>query len=345
MKGRRSVLIGLAILLATGAIAVAAQWLGPSAFVPRGWLLAFAAWSSVPIGAMTLLLIHRLTGGAWGEALAPVLRPAAALMPLVGIAFLPVLLGLPAIYPWAADPIAAPADVARLYLHAPAYTLRAGIAFLGWSFFGIVLAAGAGGRLFAGLGLAFHGFLISLVAVDWYLSIEPRYTESAFAAMMAIQQILAALALAAAIRPPGLRDKVAGDVGGLMIASLLGVVYLEGMSFIVAWYGDLPDKAAWYLKRGVPGWTGALVAALLIGALLPFGMLLKRAVRRSPQGLRMAGLLVLVGSCLHVAWLIGPAYDSQVPLLATACVALAALTLASLLVGAALRARGGAYAV
>jgi hypothetical protein len=345
MSRSRSVLIGLAILLAAGAVLVTAHWVWPNAFLPRGWLVAFGAWSSVPTGAMTLLLIHRLTGGAWGEALAPVLRPACALMPLVGIAFLPVLLMLPATYPWAADPNAAPADVVRLYLNAPAFALRAGIAFVGWSFFGIVLAAGAGGRLLAAFGLAFHGFIISLVAVDWYLSIEPLYAETAFAAMVAIQQILAALAFATAIGPPGLRDKVAGDVGGLMMATLLGVVYLEAMSFVIAWYGNLPDKAIWYLKRAAPGWTGAIMAALLIGALVPFGMLLKRSIRRSPRGLRIAGLLVLAGSCLHVAWLIGPAYENQGLLLAAACVALAALTAASLLVGSALRPRGDAYVV
>lgn len=344
MTGRRSVVIGIGLLVAIGLVLLLAQLLVPTtAFVPRGWLLAFAAWSSVPIGSMTLLLIHRLAGGAWGEAITPVLRPAAAMMPLVGLAFLPVVLTLPAIYPWAADPHAAAADVARLYLNAPSYVIRAAIAFVGWSFFAVVLAAGAGGRLFAALGLAFHGFVISLVAVDWYLSIEPRYTATAFAAMIAVQQILAALAFAAAIRPPGLQDRVAGDLGGLVIASLLGVVYLEFMTFVIAWYGDLPDKAAWYLKRGIPGWTGTIVAALLIGALVPFGMLLRRAVRRSPGGLRTAGLLVLVGTYLHTAWLIGPAYDGQVPLLAAAAIAFVGLTLASMLIGVALQPRGAAH--
>ncbi len=38
-------------------------------------------------------------------------------------------------------------------------------------------------------------------------------------------------------------------MAALLIATLLGVVYLEFMTFVVAWYGDLPDKAAWFLKR------------------------------------------------------------------------------------------------
>lgn len=69
----------------------------------RGWLVAWLVWSAVPVGSLVLMLIHGVTGGRWGEALAPALRPAAALVPLAGLAFLGVALGLPALYPWAAE--------------------------------------------------------------------------------------------------------------------------------------------------------------------------------------------------------------------------------------------------
>ena len=54
-----------------------------------------------------------------------------------------------------------------------------------------------GGRLLAGLGLAVLRATISLVAVDWFLSLEPHYVASAFAAMIAIQQLAATLAFVA----------------------------------------------------------------------------------------------------------------------------------------------------
>ena len=185
---------------------------------------------------MTLLMIHRLTGGAWGRAAAPVLRPAAATLPVVALGFVPVVVALAAIYPWAADPSVIPADVARWYLNGISFSIRAAIALFGWSVLGVIFAAGIGSRLLAGLGLAFFGLTISLVAVDWYLSVEPHYVASAFAAMIAIQQLLAALAVTAVIGPPIGEGKVAGDIGALLMATLLGVVYLELMTFVVAWY-------------------------------------------------------------------------------------------------------------
>ena len=59
--------------------------------VAQGWLAAFVFWSGIPIGSLVLLLIHRLVGGRWGEALAPALRPAALFVPLAAIVFIPII--------------------------------------------------------------------------------------------------------------------------------------------------------------------------------------------------------------------------------------------------------------
>jgi hypothetical protein len=333
----RQIAIGIALLVAVEALLALFGLLVPIKILLRGWLVAFAIWSLCPVGSMTLLLIHRLTGGEWGRAAAPMLRPAAALIPLVALAFVPILFGLADIYPWAADPSAIPADVARWYLSEPSFAVRAVIALAGWSVLGVVFAGGIGSRLLAGLGLAFFGLTVSLVAVDWYLSLEPHYVSSAFAAMIAIQQLLAALAVVALVGTPLIEGKVAGNLSALLIATLLGVLYLELMSFVVAWYGDLPEKAAWFLKRAGSGWIVILTVAIALGAVLPFGMLLVNAIRRSRQGLRVVGSLVLFGSALHMLWLLVPALDNQTGIVVVACVALAGLGFISLMIGSALR--------
>ena len=330
MIGTSRSLAGVILLLLAAILVVVVGRLGPYPNLLRGWLFAFAIWSSVPIGSMTLLLIHRLTGGRWGVAAGPVLRPLAAMLPLVAIGFVPVLAGLPHIYPWAADPGQVKPDVAHWYLSQPAFVLRSAIALVGWSVLGVTFGAGARGRVLAAIGLAFFGLTISLVAVDWYLSVEPRYVATAFACMIAVQQLLAALALVAVISPTELDGKAAGDIGGLLIATLLGVVYLEYMTFVVAWYGDLPDKAEWFLKRSTGAWTAILVTTFAM-AVLPFAMLLLRSVRSSRAGLRTAGILLLIGTMMHLAWLIVPAFAAQASVAAIGVIVLILLTTASAL--------------
>lgn len=329
----RPLAAGIALLLvATGLLAVLG-WFIPVEPLLRGWLMAFAIAGSLPVGSMIWLMIHRLTGGEWGIAAAPVLRPAAAMTPFLIAGFVPILIGLHLIYPWAADPAAIPADVAGWYLNGAFFSLRGLIALAGWSILAVAFAVGWGSQLLAGLGLAFFGLSISLVAVDWFLSLDPHYVATAFAAMIAIQQLLMALAVTALIGPPKMQGQAAGDIGALLIATLLGVVYLEFMTFVVGWYGDLPDKAAWFLRRSGPGWISVLITALMAGAVLPFAMLLVQRVRQSRRGLRIAAAAILLGTVLHFVWLLVPGFDDPPAVMAAACAGIAVLLLISYLSG------------
>ncbi|WP_271585919.1 hypothetical protein [Bradyrhizobium sp. CCBAU 53415] len=324
---------GVALLALMAALVLAAARLGTHPSLLRGWLVAFAIWSCAPIGSMALLLIHRLTGGRWGVVAAPVLRTLAAMMPLVAIAFVPVLAGLTDIYPWAATPSRIKPDVTFWYLGQSSFILRALIALIGWCVLGLTFAVRAGGRLPAALGLAFYGFTISMVAVDWFLSVEPHYVSTAFASMIAIQQLLAALAVVAVWGTSHIAGEGRSDIGKLLMATLLGVVYLEYMTFVVAWYGDLPHKAGWFIERSTAAWTAALVATFALGAILPFAMLLFAGVRGSRAGLRAVGLLLLLGTSMHFAWLLVPAFSEQSAVAATGLCSLVILTAASMLFG------------
>lgn len=334
-------------MLIVGSAAVIVLAIGLAATpksVTQGWLIAFVFVSSIPIGSLVLLLIHRLTGGRWGVALAPVLMPAVSMVPLVALVFLPLAFGLPAPYHWASDASLVRPAVAHAYLNQPAFLLRTAVALIGWSVLAAVVVRQRCTTLIAGLGLVFHGIVISLVAVDWILSIDSSFSSSAFAAAIAIQQILSALSFAAIAGSAGRQDEVTSDLAGLIIATLLGTVYLDLMSFIVVWYGNLPEKAAWYLARGRDGWQWAIVAAAATGALVPFCLLLKQSFRQSGAALRLIGGLILFGVFLHVVWLMAPTFGSGAVIAAViAVIALIGLGL-GLLDRAAFRLRGGAHA-
>jgi hypothetical protein len=299
------------LIAALGALIALAIGLAASPkSVMQGWLVAFVFVSGIPIGCLVLLLIHRLTGGRWGIALAPVLLPAASMVPFVAIAFLPLAFGLSVPYRWASDTSMLRPAVAHVYLNQSAFLLRSAIALIGWSVLAIAVVRERCTALMAGLGLVFHAVVISLVAVDWILSIDSSFSSSAFAATIAIQQLLSALSFAAIAGSAGRKKEVPADLAGLIMATLLGTVYLALMSFIVIWYGNLPDKAAWYLLRGRDGWQWLIASAVVIGALVPLCLLLKENVRQSRGALRIIGGLVLLGVFLHVAWLTAPAFGS-----------------------------------
>ena len=296
--------------------------------VAQGWLIGFVIWSSIAVGSLVLLLIHRLTGGRWGDRLAAALVPCAATVPLAVVAFLPLAFGLSAPYRWAAGTASARPDLVHLYLNQPAFLLRTFVALIGWSILAVLIVQRRCNPLTAAIGLAFHGFIISLVAVDWILSIDVGFGSSAFAAGFAIQQILSALAFTAVIAPEPDSD-TAADLGSLLMVALLGTVYIDLMSFIVSWYGDLPKKAAWYLRRGQDGWNWVIVSAVLVGGVVPVAMLLSSKLRANRQALRLIGGLVLFGVVLHILWLMAPGFEPGAIVAALAAlIVLASLSIA-----------------
>ena len=101
--------------------------------VAAGWLIGFAFWAQILVGSLTLLMIHRLTGGRWGELAAPVIAPAAAAMPLLIVLAIPLFIAIPALYPWSHHPAAIKPDVLSYYLNTPAFIVRTVLALAGWT--------------------------------------------------------------------------------------------------------------------------------------------------------------------------------------------------------------------
>jgi len=296
---------------AAGLLAWAVLLLIAPAPALQGWLIAFVFWASIPLGALGVVLIHRLTGGDWGDAFAPELEPAAATAPLLLLFVLPVLIGLPLIYPWAAHPIEDAST--RFWLLNPiAWIVRTLIALLGWAAISRALPRieGPRGRLAAGLALCFHTVAGCVLVVDWILSVKPHYTSSASGMDFTITQFAAALAWAGLEARERARRSPAGDLSQLLFAAVLAVGYLGFMSYLVVWYGDRPDPDGWYRTRLSEGWGWMPLAVVGLGFLSTaalLGLSSRIGVRRA---LQLGGGTALAGVLLYDVWLLAPAFGA-----------------------------------
>ena len=316
---RRVELLVLALVaaLVIGLVAMAS---GFAAAAARGWLSAFVLVSMVPIGSLALLLVHGISGGRWGRDLAAVLIPAARCIPLLFVAFLPVLIFRSSIYRW--QELELPLDVTRYYLNSAFFDARTFVALAVWS--ALAWCGVWRSQLLAGLGLVAHLVLMTFILADWVLTLPPGSTSAGFGLGFGIEQIGAALALTAVLAPQGRDARADCDLAGLLLSTLLGTMYFVYMQFIVIWYGNIPHKVHWYAARTEAGWTLVALAAFLIGAALPFLAILNPVVRREPTALRIVGFFVLSGIALHITWLTIPVLGAA----ALASAALAALAMA-----------------
>jgi hypothetical protein len=319
----RDLFIGAAIAMA-GLAAVAA-------FAPRlaaaGWLTGVVVWSQIPIGSLVLMMIHRLTGGRWGDALHPVFACAARFVPLLFVLIVPVVAAIPLLGAWSHRPGSVKPDVVSYYLNAPFLIGRSLIALAAWSALVFLLPriTGHGGRLLAALGLVLHAVLISVVSIDWILSLEPPFISSSFGISMAITQLIAALAWAVLWAPRAADRAVTGDAAGLLLAFVLAITYVDFMAFLVMWYSDQPARMSWFLERDRLPWSLLAGGAFLFGAVAPILALLSARVRSSIGDLRAVAISSLVGLALYYAYLIVPPFGAGA--LAAAALAIIAIGL------------------
>jgi hypothetical protein len=271
--------------------------------VAQGWLAGFIVVSGIPIGAVVLLMIARLTGGRWAEVFGPELRRLAAWTPWLFLFALPFLVAPQLVFRWAEAPEKTP-DLLKLYFSPALFAGRTLLALALWTGFGLAFSRGRPGPATAGVGLTLHGLMLVLIPNDWILSLQPGWTTSNIAMIGAAMQILSACALIL-ILTRGRPAPASADLAGFVAAMVLALVYLGFMAFLVVWYGDIPARSVFFLARRTEPWTYAPLLAVVLGV-VSLSIMGMDARRYGPGRFVWAALSAIAGELVFLAWLLGP---------------------------------------
>jgi hypothetical protein len=307
------------------------------------YLVAFTFWLAMPLGCLVILMIHYLSGGAWGVLVRPILEAATRTLPLIAVLFVPVaasfFLGSASPFPWA-RPLEETASGEALedmkdhaYLMNPPFAAgRAVVYFTVWLLLVYLLNrwsaqwrrgdAAAGPRLpgLSGPGLVLFGVFITFAAIDWCMSLEPYWTSSMFPPLYAMSQIdeaaaFAIIALVLLSGHPPLRGRVLPkhlrDLGGLFLTFIIFWSYFAFVQFLQIWAGNLPEETPYYLKRMRGGWQWVGLSLMLLHFFVPFLLLLFRDIKDRGPRLAWVAVGILVMQWLDTFWWIEAAFPHQ----------------------------------
>lgn len=273
----------------------------------------------VVLGSMTLMMIHALTGGAWGVRLGNECLAATRLLPYAALAVIPLLVGMHVLFPWLrTEPVDDPyLDHQRWYLNAPGLIIRTVVVFVIWAWmaYGVTRAAGNGRALqprFAAGSLVAMLLTITLAAVDWVMSLVPRWHTTDIGLLLFTSQLLIAFALAVLmhlsrdVRASDPPPRLLRDFGNLMLVMVLGWAYVSFIDYLTSWVADLPAETAWYAPRLLTGWGWLGVMVTCLGLGIPFFALLLGKVKTSLRALRLVAVISLFAQWLNLIWLVLP---------------------------------------
>lgn len=283
------------------------------------YLVAWVALASIPIGALGLLLTSYLVRRDWTTALHGVMVAATDLLPVAGLLFIPVLLGMSELYPAAADRTSMP-PFRSIYLAPWFFSLRSVLYFCLWYLIAIWARRAWENpdkmARAASVGLIVFSLTVSLAGIDWIESLEPDFHSSIYGLLFIAFVLLGALAFVVVVT---IRlDRPIAGIGGysaLLLSMILLWAYFHAMQYIVIWSANIPDEVIWYIERSSKGWQWLLIVLAVGQFVVPFFALLARGVRRSERWLfRLCALTLVMRGCESALLILPPLHAT--PLLA-----------------------------
>jgi len=188
----------------------------------------------------------------------------------------------------------------------PSFVARSLIYLVLWSAFGLLVRTSVA---WSALGLIVYVFTMSLAATDWIASLVPQWYSTGFGLVVAIGQMLGAMALAVAnigLRAPAPERQVFHDLGNLLLMYVMTWAYLAFMQFLIVWAGNLPREIAWYVPRLQTGWVALGVILVVFHFFAPLAILLFRSAKRSAVFLGWLAAALLAMHVIDVYWLVAP---------------------------------------
>ncbi len=293
------------------------------------YLVALIYWLTLAVGSLLLLTFGLAVRARWFVVLRRLCELVVASLPALAALFVPVLVGMHELYPWAGarggyavpsylvayeNPVAFCVRTAAYF----AVFLFVGERLVRWSFASDAAPAAElyrrQQRLAAG-GIPAIGLALTFAAFDWLMSLPPHWSTTMFGVYVFAGAFLSGLALLVLLAffsqsADELRQAVQPShyyaLGRLLLAFVIFWAYIAYSQFFLTWMADLPEEITWYQNRLDGAWMGLSVFLLVGHFIAPFLLLLLRSIKKRPRQLAALAAWILAVHYLDVYWLVMP---------------------------------------
>jgi hypothetical protein len=305
------------------------------------YLAAFGFAFTTALGGLSVLMIGYVVGARWFVALRRLTEAISSTVAPLSLFFVPVGVSARVIYPWAqptwlmsgAEPVRRATLLGELWL-SPTWFVVRGAFYIGiWVALAEVLRRGSLAQdraerswsrrqrpALSAVGIPVLGLTATFATFDWLMSAVPGWNMTGvglyvltggFTSAVGILAVLLAWARHADLLPSEVGAAHAHAVGRLLLSGVCLWAYLGASQLIIVWSANLPRESAFYLDRTPGLWryvAGILVAGHFV---VPFLLLLSRALKRRPAFVAALGGWLVLMHALDLYWLIVPGSGRQ----------------------------------
>jgi hypothetical protein len=326
--GTKALLVGAAglVLSAVGYVMNAEQFF-------HSYLVAFAFWTSIGLGAMFFTLIHHLVGATWSIVLRRIAEALMVTLPVMIVFFVPLIFGFHHLYEWSRPEVMSEDSLLKEkagYLNTNFFIIRTVVYFLIWFVVGRILykfsvkqdsgdhSSDDNMRRFSAPGMILFALSLTYAAYDWIMSLQPHWYSTIFGVWYFAGSFLAVLSFLVIfglylrkkeILAESITVEHYHDLGKFLFAFTIFWSYISFSQFFLIWYANMPEETIFYLRRWEGSWMYVSLFQIAGHLMIPFAVLIPRVTKRNFTALKIIALWILFCHWVDLYWNIMPNYS------------------------------------
>jgi hypothetical protein len=315
----------------------------------QAYLINFLMWSAIAQGGLLFSMVTHITRARWSGPLQGLSESFAAFFPVSFILFLILFIGSDHLFTWLHEDL----HGKEVWLNLPFLFTRDFIGLLilyglGFAYLYDSLRIKMAGatprgkwhsflqkrwarskkekavyqdrmRVTGVLYILFYALVLSLLAFDLVMSMDPHWISTLFGAYAFVKAFYIGLGsliiLASLVRmkygdEAGLTTSHFHDLGKLFFGFCLLWADFFYCQFVVIWYGNIPEETSYIIQRTMLSpWNSLAWTVFVMVFIIPFFILINRKIKTKPAFMVVLCSFVLLGIWLEHLLLLGPALN------------------------------------
>ncbi len=319
------------ILLVVGVVLGIISYIVEPTRAAYSYLTTFLFVVSIGIGSLFLVALEYASGAVWSVPFRRVSEFFSSIVPFLILLAIPLVFNLHDIFKWSQPAAVSSEKILQgkaPYLNVPFFIIRNAVIFIFWTFFYLLIIKNSRKQDSTGeqlltkrnittstIFIPFYAFTISILAIDWMMSIEPTWFSTIFGVYFFAGITMCALAVATLavlylLENDYLGNRISDDnvysLGTLMFAFTAFWGYIAFSQYMLIWYGDLPEETSWFFHRWDGGWKYASIILVITHFIVPFFGLLSSKAKVNHKRLKFMSIWLIANHLFDIYWMVMP---------------------------------------
>lgn len=287
---------------------------------------------SVGVGSLFLVALEYAAGAVWSTPFRRVTEFLSANIYFIPLLAIPLLININTVFQWTHPE---PTDHIMVnkapYLNVNFFIVRVILFWLVWLAFYYFISKNSVKQDSTGdqsltkrnikLSVIFmpvFAITISFGAIDWLMSLAPKWFSTIFGVYYFSGTVLAALA-AGTIFIVVLNERgyfvkgLTGDhyysLGALLFAFTNFWAYIAFSQYLLIWYANLPEETIWFIDRWNGSWKIFSIGLIIVHFVIPYFGLLSQPSKMNPKRLIIMSGWILFAHYYDLFWMTMPSFS------------------------------------